>query len=288
MTNSGSLGQGSAFIAGAGLVRAGAANVLRELFERTNIGVFNTWTAKGLFPWNHLAHLGTIGLQANDIALAGLGLFDDVILCGVSDDELSRRHLSQAGVRWREIDPGDLASMHLLSRDAPTPRPRLYDELAAVCQPMYADESLPTHPARAAFDLAGCLPDRGVVCADAGRSGFWLGRTFPTRELGSVVLPSVATSAFAVTHALTARRTGKFSVAVVDELDDATSAIVARASDLVVEVWSPAGEQVSSTERTARLLNAHESGGVHVLSLGVRFSEIDRLIAVAGTPRWHP
>lgn len=287
MTNSSPIGQGSVLIAGAGLVRAGAVSALREIVERTSIGVFNTWTAKGLFPWSHPAHLGTIGLQAHDIALAGLATFNEVMLCGVSDDELSRRDLSDAVVHWREIDPADLASVPVAPRDAPTPRPPLYDDLAAVCQPMYSDESMPTNPARAAFDLAGCLPDRGVVCADAGRSGFWLGRTFPTRELGSVVLPSIVTSAFAVTQALTVRRTGRFSVAVVDVVDDATSALVSRAKDLVVEVWSAAGEQLSSAARTARLLDAHGAGGVHVLTLGVRFSDIERLIAVAGAPRWH-
>src|SRR5688500_1849337 len=87
-------------IAGAEAVQSGAAPVLRDIAERTNIGVLNTWAAKGLFPWDHPAHLGTIGLQVGDLDLAGIANFDDVVLCGVSEDEIPRRSLAAIGATW--------------------------------------------------------------------------------------------------------------------------------------------------------------------------------------------
>ena len=85
---------------------------------------------------------------------------------------------------------------------------------------------------------------------------------------------------------LLARRTGRFSVAVVDEIDDATASVLARAADLVVEVWCDEAPEISIDERIARLLEAHRAGGVHVLRLAVRFADIDGLRAVAGEPLW--
>jgi Thiamine pyrophosphate enzyme, central domain len=273
-------------IAGAEAVQSGAAPTLRDIAERTNIGVLNTWPAKGLFPWNHPAHLGTIGLQADDLVLAGLGDFDDVILCGVSDDEIPRRSLDALGARWREVLPADLASLRLPIRDEPTPRPRSYDALSAVCQPMFLDDSLPVNPARAAADLAAALPDGGVVCGDISRSGFWLGRALPTRTLGSVQLPVRAAAGFAATQAAIARRTGRFSIAVVDDIDTATETVMSRATDLVVEVWCDDAPPISIEQRVTRLHDAHREGGVHSLRLAVRFGDIDGLRAVAGEPLW--
>jgi len=273
-------------VAGAAAVQSGAAPVLRDIADRTDIGIFNTWGAKGLFPWNHPAHLGTIGLQERDVELAGLAEFDMVVLCGVSDDELDRAALTAAGVTWRDVMPVDLGDERLPGRTSPTPRPPLYDQLAAVCQPLYADDTTPLNPARAAADLAALLPDNGLVAADVGRVGFWLGRTFPTSTLGSMQLPVRPTTGFAVTQALMARRTGRFGIAVLDAIDEVSQSVIDRAKDLLIEVWSADGPQTSPDQRKQAILDAHGAGGVHVLQLGVRFAAIDALVAVGGAPRW--
>jgi hypothetical protein len=274
-------------IAGAMAVQSGAAGALRNIAARTDIGVLNTWTAKGLFPWNHPAHLGTMGLQERDVELAHLSGFDDVILCGVTDDELPRQRLSDLGVLWRDVSPSDIGDELLPIRSTPTPRPPLFDLIAAVCQPLYADESVPMNPARAASDLAAALPDNGVVCGDANRSGFWLGRSFPTRVLGSVQLPTRPIPGFAATQAAMARRTGRFGVAVVDRIDASTEAVMHRVVDLVVEVWTTDGPALDTTARAERLHRAHAAGGVQVIEVGLRFEGIDALVAVAGEPLWH-
>ncbi len=278
-------------VAGGGLVREGGVDALREVVLRTDIGAFNTWTAKGLFPWDAPAHLGTIGLQERDVELAELASFDDVVLVGVDTDELSRDQLR--GVRWRDVSPGDLLSLDLPVRPTPLGRPALYGALAAVCQPMYLDDTAPLNPARAAADLSRWRPPdavTSVVCGDADRAGFWLGRTFPTPRLGSIVLPATAVPGFAVTQALLASRTRRFGVAVVAALDDASAAIVDRARALgvsmIVEVWSEDGPVRSAEQRLTELDAAAAAGGVTVIETAVRYAAVGELIEVAGRPIW--
>lgn len=273
-------------VAGGGVVRDGMAGALRELARRTGTGVLNTWTAKGLFPWDSLAHLGTIGLQARDVELAGLADVDDVVLVGVDDGELPRRELDAAGVRWREVPTHAVGDLDVPVRTEPTPRPALYGALAAVCGPLYADDTLPSNPARAAADLAGWLPSGGVVCGEWDIAGFWLGRTFPTRELGSVALPSSPVPGFAATAAATARRAGRPSVAVVSSLGAATQAVLARTADLVVEVWTAEGPPLSSADRLARLDDLVAGGGRHVVELGIDLRPLAALEGVAGALRF--
>jgi hypothetical protein len=278
-------------VAGGGVVRTGAAAALRELVARTDLGVLNTFTAKGLFPWDHPVHLGTIGLQARDLELAGVD-GREVVLIGVDDGELDVDDLARRAGSVRVLTPHELADadpdrLGLPVLGVAPPRPALYERLAEVCGPWYADDRAPLHPARAAADLAGWLPPGGVVVADAGVAGFWIGRTLPTRELGSVQLPVAPVPGFAATGALVARRAGRAAVAVVDALDDATAAVVARARDLVVEVWSDTGPTLGPAERLARLDDAVAAGGVHVLELGVRLADaLAAVVAVAGAPRW--
>lgn len=294
------------FVVGGGLVRAGAADALRELVARNGgIGVLNTFTAKGLFPWDSAAHLGTIGLQERDVELAGLA-GRGVVEIGVDDGELPSGAVRSCAASWREIPAheligADAAELGLADADQlghPPPRPPLYTRLSAALQPFYAAPGAPLNPARAAADLAGWLPYGASVAADAGRAGFFVGRTFPTRELASVQLPVHHVPGFAATRALTATRTGRTAVAVVDGIDEATQAALdraRRAADgaagsgcLVVEVWSSAGPRLGAAERLELLDEAVGRGGVHVLELGVDFGPtLDALVAVAGRPRWH-
>lgn len=280
---------GTIVLAGAGVVRDGVVEELRELVMRTQTGVFNTWAAKGLFQWDNPAHLGTIGLQRDDFALARLADADDVVVVGVDDAEISRAELSTLGVRWRDVTTGDVRSLQLPHRDDFIERPPMYAHLAAVCQPMYADDSLPMNPARAAADLASWMPPESFVTADANIVGFWLGRTFPTRALGSVVLPVVPTPAFAATNALRAARIGQCALVVTDDVDDATTSVLDRAREIgvsmVVEVWKSDGPVLASDERLAQIADASDRGGVHVVEVGIDFTRLAELERVAGPPR---
>ena len=70
------------------------------------------------------------------------------------------------------------------------PYPPLYAELSAALADLYADDSVPLNPAKAAADLGAARPAGALVAADPGPAGLWIARTFPTTESGSVIVPS--------------------------------------------------------------------------------------------------
>src|SRR5258705_5613753 len=53
----------AAMLAGPGVLRHRAVDGLREFAAAANVGVANTWGAKGVFNWDSPHHLGTCGLQ---------------------------------------------------------------------------------------------------------------------------------------------------------------------------------------------------------------------------------
>src|SRR5262245_17120565 len=64
-------------LAGPGVLRDRAVDGLRAFAAAANVGVANTWGAKGVFNWDSPHHLGTCGLKADDFVLLG---FDDIDL----------------------------------------------------------------------------------------------------------------------------------------------------------------------------------------------------------------
>jgi len=252
-------------VVGGDVVGTDAVATLRHLAVERRVGMLNTFAAKGLFAWNDPAHLGTIGLQERDLVLAGL-VDADVLLVGVPVSELARDWLDTVGARCTEVTAGELGQLLRVNVE-PTPRPPLYGALADVCRPLYGSQQLPMNPARAAADLAGWLPAGGVVAVGYDLAGFWLGRTFPTRELGSVRFGPDP-------HGVTLR--------VVAELDDALIE-----SGAVIEHWSSDGPTLGPDERLDRLAAAVRSGRGAVLPLGVDWSPLAAVVAVAGALLWE-
>jgi len=276
-------------LAGAGVVRDGVVDDLRDVVARTNIGVFNSWAAKGLFQWDSPAHFGTIGLQRDDFVRAELGAADEVVVVGCDEYEAPRELLTDLGVKWREISTGGLRAFSHIGHDSMPERPPVYGELAAVCGPLYGEDSLPLNPGRAARDLSLWLPDDGFATADANICGFWLGRTFPTRHLGSVVLPTSPVAGFAATNALRASAIGQTVVVVAPSLDDATVSVMDSArranQSFIVELWTASGPVLATHERLEQLTSAQSQGGVQVVEVAVNFNALSRLVEVCGPPR---
>ncbi len=256
-------------VIGGDAVAAGDAPLLRQLAMQRRVGMFNTFAAKGLFAWNDPAHLGTIGLQADDLDLAGIS-DTEVLLVGVSDDEIGRDWLRSVGALWRDVTVAELDAS-LVVNEVPTPRPALYEALAAVCGPMYTSDAVPMNPARAAADLAAWLPDGGVVRARRDAAGFWLGRTFPTRALGSVRFGPQSDGPPTTVHVVS---------------DHAGDQPAPDQPANIVEVWSADGPLLTAGERIARLQRAIDVGGGAVLQLGIDVDALEALVAVAGRPLW--
>ena len=85
-------------LAGPGIVSHMAVPGLHDLAVSAGIGVLNTWGAKGVFDWRSQHHLATIGLQADDFVLSGLGEADLIIATGLDPGRVSGRTMA-AGPR---------------------------------------------------------------------------------------------------------------------------------------------------------------------------------------------
>ena len=123
------------------------------------------------------------------------------------------------------------------------------------------------------------------MVADPGRAGFWLSRTFPTTEAGAVVVPATRVAGFAASAALVAGLTGRACVAVLDELDPVSEAILEIGERLdvptAVQVWSAVGV-LADVDAHARLTEEQFAGRRGIVDVPVAEGDEDELIEVAG------
>jgi Thiamine pyrophosphate enzyme, central domain len=274
-------------LAGPGVVRDGKVAGLQEFAARAGVGVLNTWGAKGVFRWDSPHHFGTGGLQELDYELAGFGAADAIVAVGVDDDEAPRERWAHTQVL--DVEPWQLPALAFDWPDAvgDPVHPRLYTELAAALQPLYASEELPLSPARAAADLAQVRPDGGVVVADPGPAGLWVARCYPTTEPGSVVVPATVVEGFAAAAAWVAGLDGRPAIGVTTTpLDEQTARMVELAESLggqlVLEGWGADSGLGDPESHAGRLDVALQSSGVRVLPTPVDFSATQVLVDVAG------
>lgn len=274
-------------VVGGDAIDAGLGPTVVDLARRTRTGVLNSWRAKGLFRFDDPAHLGTIGLQRDDLVLAGVAgaqrTFDRVVVCGVADGELPAGLTGGLPPDAEAVAPEALAALTLEVQEHWTPRPPLYEALAAVCGPAYGADRLPLSPIRAAGDLAGWLPEGAVVSAAAGAPGFWLARTFPTRAPGTVHLP-VHAGETVLPAAVRAATSGVVVICGAgDEIPRPAEVLVgdAAARWMVVERWLPDGPSLTARKRLDALAAAAAAGG-GVVEVGVATGDLELVEQVAG------
>jgi hypothetical protein len=275
-------------VAGPGVVRSGSVAGLVELSSRTGWGIVNSWGAKGVVAWYDPVHFGTAGLQARDVELLELDRYDLVVATGLDPDELGATDLGPVLVQ--EVEPWQLGALtYRWERTAPEPpaaKPPLFGAVSAVVTPGYESEAVPLAAARAVLHLSGARPEGGVVVADPGLAGFWLARAYPTREVGSVVVPATRCPGFAVGAALVAGVQGRPAVAVVDGPMDEASQIVAEAAaalgvGIAVQIWGDEGSAVDA-DAHARVSEAQFAGERGIVEVPVRTGDLDALVAAAG------
>ncbi len=275
-------------LAGPGVVTAGAVPGLHALAAAGRFGVLNTWGAKGVFDWRSRHHLATAGLQALDFELAGLPDADLVIATGIDVDEAPPARW--ASVPHVTVDPRqlDALSEEVSQRAEWQPVPELRTRLAAVTQGGWADDSAPAAPSAITRTYGDLLGTGGRLGADGGVGGFWVARTFSTVELGTAHVPSRRTPGFAAAVALVTRlaQPQRPVLAVVDEIDDATGALMAIADDLgagfAVEVWSADGDALAPAAHRARLERLTTIDRCEVVTLGTAEWQLERIVAAAG------
>lgn len=280
---------GFVVLAGPGVVRAGAVEALRTLARRGGAGVLNTWGAKGVFRWDDPHHLGTIGLQADDVALSGLAEAPLVVATGIDPDELPG--LFELPGQVLEVAPWELEPLTWSwpEPDPPPPssRPALYRRLAEALAGPYEADAVPLHPARAARDLGAAAPRGALVAADPGPAGLWVARALPTTEVGSVVVPATGGRGTGTALAVAAALDGRDAFAITtDPVDPASAALLELAEVLglpvVQVVWGADAELAAAADHLAALRAARRSGEATAVGVPVDLAATRELVEVAG------
>jgi Thiamine pyrophosphate enzyme, central domain len=283
-------------VAGPEVVRRGCIPGLHALAAAANLGVLNTWGAKGVFDWRSRHHWATVGLQQRDLELGGLGATpeqtpaDVVVVAGLDPAETPPD--IDAFAPTVAVSPEALSRLsELWSRPAGRlAAPPLRAQLAAVTQKGWEAGGLPLPPTRVTRNYGLCTGGRGLVAADPGLAGFWVARTFATTVVGEALVPGRAdTAGFAIACAIVGRsRSPRRPVlAAVDApvggimlelLDHARS----RGVPVVAEVWDPDGTVVDGDQHLERLTDALRSPGTTVLTLATDRAQLEAMEAVAG------
>ena len=284
-------------VAGPGVVSAGAVPGLHALAAAADLGVLNTWGAKGVFDWRSRHHWATVGLQADDLVLGGAADSDLVVLTGIDPDELDLAGLAallaSTGATAVTVDPGALAPLAEQWRrpGGELAMPPLRTALAGITQAGWERTAAPLAPTRVTADYAQVLAGQGFVAAEPGRAGYWVARTFATTVLGGARVPARRQPAgLAVACAIVAgcRPGGPARpLAGADgPLDDATADLLEAAEDLgvavVVELWDPDGPVLDAAAHQARLAGALASPRPSILSVATDPAQLDDMIAAAG------
>jgi acetolactate synthase-1/2/3 large subunit len=277
-------------IAGSGVVAGDAVPGLRALAAEARVGVYNTWRAKGVLPWDSDFHLGTIGLQERDLELCELDGYDLVLATGIVEGEPPALPDGLDAVHCPVEDLEILAVRCADREGTETTEAPLRERLAAVVQKAWGGAKPPLAPTLITRQYALLLGDRGMVAADAGTAGFYLGRTFPTLRPRTVELPHAPTPGFAA-EAVLARRSAEPdlpALALVDGTgpDAATQAVVdaaaARGIAVPVVCWSPDGPQVGIEEHLDDVRKAVAANRPVVVAVGYDAAQLADLEHVAG------
>jgi thiamine pyrophosphate-dependent acetolactate synthase large subunit-like protein len=279
-----------AVLAGPGVVHDGAVAGLNAFATAGDVGVLNTWGAKGVFHWRSRHHWATVGLQAEDFHLGGLASADLIVATGIDPDEAPDGTWQVAPVL--PVEPALLAPLAERWRRPARPLevPPLRAGLAAVTQDGWASTSVPLAPSRVTMHYGQVFGRGGLVAADAGTAGYWVARTFSTTELGTVHVPARPIPGFAAACALVARlrQPARPVLAVVDRVDEATSAVLHAAATLGVpvplEVWTPDGVALGPDAHLARLRHLALAPGqaARPVVLATDLAQLPRMVDVAG------
>ncbi len=216
-------------LAGNGAIRGHASRALRAFCQTTGIPVAETFMAKGLVDFEDPKALGTVGLQSRDYEMAGFEEADLVIAIGYDLVEHAPQHWNPRRDKKivvidsvaAEIDEffmpeveliGDIA--HVLARLAASSArsitragaSRLHEVVMGALADASDDDHFPMRPPRVLSDLRKALRREDLLVSDVGLHKLWIGRMFPAREPGTVLIANgLAGMGFALPTAIAAK-----------------------------------------------------------------------------------
>jgi hypothetical protein len=277
-----------AVLAGPGVVREGAVAGLNAFATAGNVGVLNTWGAKGVFHWRSRHHWATVGLQADDFRLGGLASADLIVATGIDPDEAP-----DGAWQLCPVLPVPPVSLAPFAEQWRRPRaelevPPLRAGLAAVTQEGWASEAVPLPPSRVTLHYGEVFGRAGLVAADAGIAGYWVARTFSTTSLGTVHVPARRSPGFAAACALVARLRQPLRpvLAVVDAIAPETRAVLDAAASVgvpvPVEAWTGDTPRLGADDHLERLRHLAVAPAPRPVSVATDPAQLARMVGVAG------
>jgi acetolactate synthase-1/2/3 large subunit len=197
-------------LAGNGVIRGHASEMLVRFAEKLNISVATTFMAKGVIPDTHPLALGAIGLQTPDYVNCAFAEADVVIAVGYDVVEYAPRSwnpkhdkkIVDVDLAPAEVDAAYIVNVGVVGNIASS-----LDALAQTATPHSAshgahfrqmlrdeleqgrhDTSFPLKPQRILADLRSALSDDDIVISDVGAHKLWLARLFPCLQPNTCII----------------------------------------------------------------------------------------------------
>jgi acetolactate synthase-1/2/3 large subunit len=197
-------------MAGNGIVRANASEMLIEFAEKLNIPVATTFMAKGVIPSSHPLSLGTVGLQAHDYVSCGFDRADVVICVGYDIVEYHPylwhktrdRKIIHIDTRPAEVDAsyivaagivGDISeSLKELAGEAHPHHGNDFERLHQVIMDELNEgdgqDAFPVKPQRIIRDLRAALKPEDIAVVDVGAHKMWMARMYPAEKPNTCII----------------------------------------------------------------------------------------------------
>ncbi len=197
-------------MAGNGIVRANAADMLVEFAEKLNISVATTFMAKGVIPSSHPLSLGTVGLQAHDYVSCGFDRADVIICIGYDIVEYHPylwhktrdRKIIHIDTRPAEVDASYIVASGIVGNISESLK-----ELAGEAHPHHGNdfehlhqvimdelnedadvEAFPVKPQRIIRDLRTALRPQDIAVVDVGAHKMWMARMYPAEKANTCII----------------------------------------------------------------------------------------------------
>ncbi len=232
-----------AIVAGGGVIRAGAVDLLRELSERLAVPVFAAWRRPTSFPNDDPHYVGMTGYGASSTVLPRLTAADALLVigCRLNEPASFQYQIPARTTRWAHVDleprragaglrpptvalPADaadflhaaLAHLEPAEEAANTLAPRIAalaaerDAYLAASTPAVDDgdggwRGPGLDPARVVATLQQVLPSDAILTSDAGNFGLWLARGFRFGRANAFLGPTSGAMGYGLPAAIAAK-----------------------------------------------------------------------------------
>lgn len=196
------------FVAGGGVQKSGARDILRRLAEVLQIPVATSLNGKDSIPGNHPLSVGVVGTYSRKTANRVVSEADLVVFVGTTTGGMTTHFWKVppigAPAIQIDIDPEGLGrnyplevaicgdaktTLEMMLEAVGTQRLRsqtqwlarvqnICDEWKAEFEPFQLSANTPIRPERICHDLTRFLPDDAIVVVDTGHAGMWMGGMF--------------------------------------------------------------------------------------------------------------